>query len=184
MSKTRSHSESTPENHFTSTLFTHEWITYDPKKLEVTFSDEAKWELQKLIETIQSGFPIEINSSEPPTESVNIKEINEATIANVADAMIVAGKWKKSIEKFLERVKILLQWKKKWWKFKETEKKVEKKVEKYQDTLFAHIIVQYIEWWEKKYLQEAPMIIRSWEKIEKILYSLQTRLRFAHIKSK
>jgi len=182
MSKTKNHLESAPETHFTSTIFNHNWITYDSKKNEVTFSDEAKVELQKLIDTIQAGFPIEEKNPEPIAESVSIKEINEATIANVTDAMIVAGKWKKSVKKFFERIQILLQWKKKWWKLKETEKKVEKKVEKYKDLFFAHIVLEYTEWWKIKSLQEAPIIVRPWEKISVMLWSLQTRLRFAHIK--
>lgn len=182
MPKDKNQLESVHENHFTSTLFTHEWITYDSKKNEVIFSNEAKWELQKLIDTIQAGFPIEEKNHETIDESVSVKNITEATITNVTDAMIVAGKWKKSVEKFMERVKILLQWKKKWWKLKETEKKVEKKVEKYKDNLFAHIILQYTENWELKSLREAPIIVRPWEKIIVMLWSLQTRLRFAHIK--
>jgi hypothetical protein len=182
MPKDKNQLESVPENHFTSTLFTHEWITYDSKKNEVIFSDEAKWELQKLIDSIQAGFPIEEENHETIDESVSVKNITETTIANVTDAMFVAGKWRKAIKKFLASIDMLLQWKKKWWKLKETEKKVEKKVEKYKDNLFAHIILQYTEDWEIKPLREAPIIVRPWEKITVMLWSLQTRLRFAHIK--
>lgn len=180
MHKNQDQIESAPESEIKRIVFAHEGISYDPVKNEITISDEAKWELQKLIETIQAEFPVEEKNPESITESVNIKEINEATIANVADAMFVAGKWRKAIKKFLARIDILLQWKKKWWKLKETEKKVEKKVEKYKNNPFAHILLQYPDWGEIKTLQEAPIIVRPWEKLSIIIHSLQIRLRFTH----
>jgi len=163
MSKAKNHLESAPENHFTITVFNHVWITYDSKENKVILSDEAMWELQKLIDTIQAGFPIEEKNPEPVIES---------------------GKWDKAIGRFLARAKILLQWKKKKWKLKEIEKKVEKKTAKYKDSFFAHIVLQYTEWWGTRTLEAAPIIVRPWEKISVMLWSLQTRLRFAHIKSK
>jgi hypothetical protein len=182
MPKDNNNLESAQENHFTSTIFSHEWISYNPKKLEITFSDEAKSELQKLVESIQERFPAENKNTESSDDALSVKNITESTIANVTDAMIVAGKWKKSVGKFLERVKILLQGKKKWWKLKEIEEKVEKKVEKYRDTHFAHIVLEYTEWWESKTLPETPIIIRPGEKLAVMLWSLQTRIRFSRIK--
>lgn len=180
MSKAKNHLEAASENHFTSTVFNHDWITYDSKENKVTLSDEAMWELQKLIDTIQAGFPIEEKNPEPVIESMSVEKITETTVVNFTDAMIVAGKWDKAIGRFLARAKILLQWKKKKWKLEKIEKKVEKKTAKYKDSFFAHIVLQYTEWWEKKSLQEAPIIVRPWEKLSIIIHSLQIRLRFTH----
>lgn len=170
----KKHAESNETVEIQSQSFFDPGVSYNPEKNEVKFSDEAKISLQKLVHQIQSWFPVESTHSttdDHPTEKVTLAVVN-----TVADAMLVAWKWEKATNKFWSRAISLLEKKKVNWG--KIEEKVQAKVHKYNDTIFAHITIHYMEWHETKSLHDTPIIVRPWEDIETMLKSLKTRLRF------
>lgn len=181
MSKIDKDQEFTPEAPSETRVFYHEWISYNPQKNKVSFSEEAILRLQALVKEIQANFSIEKESLEIPEEADTTKKITRETADAVVDAMIIAGKNHKTIEKFLSRFRMILKWKKWWRDIKEAKKHLEKKVEKYDHAQFAHILIQYTEWKEGKTLAIAPLIVRPEENLEKMLQSLQIRLGYAKI---
>lgn len=181
MSKLGEHLEVTPESPSETRVFFHEWISYNPQKNKVSFSDGAIQELQALVNTIQEHFSTEKESLKMPEEDYANIKVTRQTADAVTDAMIIAGKNDKTIVKFLNRFRMILKWTKRWWDLKEVTKQVEKKVEKYGHTHFAHILIQYNEWREGRSLPNVPLIVRPEENLKTMIHSLQARLGYAKI---
>lgn len=182
MSKSKEHLVVTPESPPETKLFYHEWVSYNPQNNKVAFTPEALVELQKLVDEIQVWFPTE---EEWHKNSGGVHEVTKITQENAnttIDGMIVAGKSNTAIAKFLDRVSLILRWKKKWWDLKEVTKKVEKKVEKYGHSLRTNIMLHYSDWSELKSIPESMIIVRPWETLDVMIPSQQKRLDFAHIK--
>ncbi len=179
MSKSKEHLLVCPESPPETKLFYHEWVSYNPQNSKVAFTPEALVELQKLVDEIQAGFPTEeewlLKQSKQTHETT---KVTVETASAVTDAMFVAGKSNTAIAKFLDRVSLILRWKKKWWDLKE----VEKKVEKYGHSLRTNIMLHYADWSEIKSIPESMIIVRPWETLDVMIPSQQKRLDFAHIK--
>ncbi len=164
--------------------FSHPGITFDPKNYKIHFSDEAKNEFQKIIDTIQSQLKLDQTENEKVESDTKNTPITPQIIDYVLDGMIEDGKWKKSINKLIERALDILGKKNKWHKAAETIEKIEKKVQKYSNQKCVEIIVSYMNDDKENFLTDTPIRVWEWQNIPTILNSLNTRLWFTQVISK
>ncbi len=173
---------------FPQQTFFHPGITFDPKNYKIHFSSEAKDEIQKIINWIQSQLKIDEAKNEEigiglESDTKNIP-ITPQVIDHVVDGMFADWKWKKSIKKFIERVVDILGKKKKWQKAAETIEKIEKKVQKYSNQNRIEIIIGYSDGNKNILLQETPITVWIWQDLPTMLNSLNTRLWYTQVISK
>ncbi|MBC7503648.1 hypothetical protein H7169_01655 [Candidatus Gracilibacteria bacterium] len=154
--------------------FFHPGVSYSPGKNEIKFSEDSRIALQQLVHGIQSNFPVEPTSTtitHQHTEKVTLRVAD-----NIVDAMIIDGKGKKAVKRFLDQVAIILGIRKE--KGGKIEEKVQQKVHKYNDSIFSHVFIQYREGDEIQTLHDTPIIVRQGEDIDTMLKSIKIRLRF------
>lgn len=89
------------EAEFTSTeirTFSHPGISYDKKSNKISLSDDAKNDLQKIVNEIQSQLKIEQEKAESQEAALSQEQLSQdiiitsQTIDSTVDGMVVAGK--------------------------------------------------------------------------------------------
>lgn len=139
-----------------TTSFFHEWITFNSKKNEVTFSPEAREILSKIVVELQKEF-----IEEPETTPVIpvSTEISATTINKVVETMKSEGKGKKALKKFKDNVLLLLKRKGKGKKIEDAQVSVEKKIKKYASYPKIEIYIKYLEDGVTKSIEWVPMTV-------------------------
>jgi hypothetical protein len=138
------------------TSFFHEWIIFNSKKNEVTFSDAAKESLTEKIVQLQNEFNVE---AETITTIPETAELSATTITKVVETMKNEGKGKKALRRFKDNVTRILQSKGRGKKIKEAQGSVEKKIRKYASYPRIEIYIEYLDDGKMKSIEWLPMTV-------------------------